>query len=100
MRAGGRGLTSGRERFALRRVLVTAQVALSLVLLVGALLFVGSLRKLLAVDAGFNPEGIVRVSTDFRSAHYPKERLRDRDPRSRRARCAPCRASSRRRRSC
>src|SRR5436190_12302384 len=76
MRAGGRGLTSGRERFALRRVLVSAQVALSLVLLVGALLFGGSLRKLLAVDAGFNPEGIVRVSTDFRSAKYPKERLR------------------------
>ena len=29
MRAGGRGLTSGRERFALRRALVTAQVAMS-----------------------------------------------------------------------
>ena len=37
MRAGGRGLTSGRDRFALRRALVTAQVAMSLVLLVGAL---------------------------------------------------------------
>ena len=76
MRAGGRGLTSGRERFALRRVLVAAQVALSLVLLVGALLFVGSLRKLLAVDAGFNSEGLVRVSADFRSAHYSKDRFR------------------------
>ena len=57
MRAGGRGLTAGRERFTLRRALVVAQVSLSLVLLVGALLFVRSLQKLLAVDAGFRPAG-------------------------------------------
>ncbi len=87
MRAGGRGLTSGRERFALRRALVTAQVALSLVLLVGALLFAGSLQKLLAVDAGFQPEGLLSVSLDLNSAHYPKERrpavIRDLDERLR-----------------
>ena len=76
MRAAGRGLTSGRERFALRRFLVTAQVALSLVLLVGALLFAGSLRKLLAVDAGFQADGLVAVSTDLRAAHYSEERLK------------------------
>jgi predicted permease len=75
MRAGGRGLTSGRERFALRRALVSAQVALSLVLLVGALLFAGSLRKLLAVDPGFHPEGLVSVSVDLRGMKLPKERL-------------------------
>jgi predicted permease len=75
MRAGGRGLTSGRERFALRRILVTAQVAMSLVLLVGALLFAGSLRKLVAVDPGFNPEGLVAVSVDLRGMKLPKERL-------------------------
>lgn len=55
MKAGGRGLTSTRERFGLRRVLVVAQVALSLVLLVGALLFVRSLRNLLAIDTGYRP---------------------------------------------
>ena len=66
MRAGGRGITAGRERFALRRALVTAQVALSLVLLVGALLFVRSLQKLLAVDPGFQPEGLVAVNIDLR----------------------------------
>ena len=55
MRSSGRGLTAGRERFSLRRVLVVAQVAMSLVLLAGALLFVRSLQKLLAVDTGFRP---------------------------------------------
>jgi predicted permease len=75
MRASGRGLTAGREKFSLRRALVVAQVAMSLVLLAGALLFVRSLQKLLAVDPGFRPEGIVAISVDYRAAHYPKERM-------------------------
>jgi putative ABC transport system permease protein len=75
MRAGGRGLTPGSGRFGLRRALVVAQVSLSLVLLVGALLFVRSLQKLLAVDAGFRAEGITTVELDLRPAHVGKERL-------------------------
>jgi predicted permease len=77
MRAGGRGLTGGREKFSLRRILVVAQVAMSLVLLAGALLFVRSLQKLLAVDPGFRPEGIVAVGVDYRAAHFPKDRIRE-----------------------
>jgi len=75
MRASSRGLTAGREKFSLRRALVVTQVAMSLVLLAGALLFVRSLQKLLAVDPGFRPEGIVAVSVDYRAAHFPKERI-------------------------
>jgi len=75
MRASGRGLTAGRERFSLRRILVVAQVSFSLVLLAGALLFVRSLRKLMDVDPGFRPEGIVAISVDMRAAQYPKERI-------------------------
>jgi putative ABC transport system permease protein len=75
MRSSGRGLTAGRERFSLRRILVVAQVSLSLVLLAGALLFVRSLQKLMDVDPGFRPEGIVAVSVEMRAAHYPKERI-------------------------
>ena len=48
-----------------------AQVALSLVLLVGALLFVRSLQKLLDVQPGFRPEGIVAVNID----HQPGEAI-------------------------
>ena len=43
---GGRGLTADRQRLAARRVLVVGQIAMSLVLVVGALLFVGTLRNL------------------------------------------------------
>ena len=74
MRVGARGATAGRERFGLRRVLVSTQVALSLVLLVGALLFVRSLQKLLAVDPGFQSEGILAVSLDLRRPNYAPER--------------------------
>jgi putative ABC transport system permease protein len=75
MRGAGRGMTAGRERFSLRRALVAAQVALSLVLLFGALLFVGSLRNLLAVNAGFHAEGVLSVSLDLRRLESTKERL-------------------------
>ncbi|HLJ50181.1 MAG TPA: ABC transporter permease [Bryobacteraceae bacterium] len=74
MRAGGRGLTAGRERFGLRRMLVVSQVALSLVLLVGALLFVRSLRNLTTLDAGFRQSGILIAAVDFSSLGLPQER--------------------------
>jgi putative ABC transport system permease protein len=75
MRSSGRGLTTGRDRFSLRRALVVAQISLSLVLLVGAFLFVRSLQKLLEVQPGFRPEGIVAVYLDLRPGHYSKDRL-------------------------
>jgi putative ABC transport system permease protein len=65
LKAGGRGNTAGRERFGLRRALVTVQVALSLVLLVGALLFSRSLGKLLSVDPGFRAKGILIMDLDL-----------------------------------
>jgi putative ABC transport system permease protein len=77
IRSSGRGLTAGREKFSLRRALVVAQVAMSMVLLAGALLFVRSLQNLLSIDPGFRPEGIVSVSVDYRAAHFPKERTNE-----------------------
>jgi hypothetical protein len=46
--------SDGRRRFALRKLLVVAQVALSLILLVGAGLFIRSLRYVQAIDPGFD----------------------------------------------
>jgi putative ABC transport system permease protein len=74
MRASGRGLTANRERFGLRRILVVTQVALSLVLLVGALLFVGSLRNLIGVDAGFRQDGILVTNLGFDKLKIPANR--------------------------
>jgi len=73
MRASGRGLTADRSRFGLRRMLVISQVALSLVLLVGALLFVGSLRNLSTLDPGFRENGLLITGIDI-SRHFPPAR--------------------------
>ena len=59
LRAGSRGLTMSRERFGLRRLLVVTQVALSLVLLLGALLFSRTLYNLLSIDTGFDQQVLV-----------------------------------------
>jgi putative ABC transport system permease protein len=64
LKSGVRG-TPGRERFGLRRILVTTQIALSLVLMVGALLFVRSLRNLMTVNAGFNQHGILIANVGY-----------------------------------
>jgi hypothetical protein len=74
MKAGSRGSSDTRERFGLRRTLVVVQVALSLVLVVGALLFVRSLRNLTTIDAGFRQDGLVVVNLDMRKAGVPVER--------------------------
>ena len=76
MKAGSRGSTDTRERFGLRRALVIAQVALSLVLVVGALLFVRSFRNLMTVDAGFTQQNLLIARLDFRRTGFPEARLR------------------------
>ena len=74
MKTSSRSLTASRELFGLRQALVVSQVALSLVLLVGALLFSGSLRNLLAVDAGFQQNGVLIAEVDFSRFKIPSER--------------------------
>ena len=73
MKAGTRGAIGGRERVGMRRILVVAQVALSMVLLVGAFLFVRSFRKLITVDAGFRQTGILVAEFDFTQLNMPVE---------------------------
>jgi putative ABC transport system permease protein len=74
MKAGGRGMTASRERFSLRRVLAVAQVALSLVLVAGALLFSRSLGNLLTVDKGFREEGVLIAAVNFQRLNLPVDR--------------------------
>jgi putative ABC transport system permease protein len=72
LRSGARGLTA--SRFGWRRALVATQIALSLVLLVGALLFSRSLRNLMTLDAGFRQDGILIAYVDFGKLSVPVER--------------------------
>jgi putative ABC transport system permease protein len=74
MKSGGRGLTANREGVSLRRVLVVSQVALSLVLLVGALLFTRSLFNLMTLDAGFTQDGILQTDINLASLNLPSDR--------------------------
>ena len=71
LKAASRGMTAGRERFGLRRMLVVSQVALSLVLLVGSLLFVRTLRNLLTLDPGFRQESTIVAALDLSHDKIP-----------------------------
>jgi len=75
MRASGRGMTEGRGAFTLRRGLVIGQLAVSLVLLVGALRFVRTFQNLAAVDLGFPTTGVVAAEFDFRRANVASDAL-------------------------
>ena len=72
LKTGGRGMTGGRERFRFQRALVASQVALSLVLLAGALLFARSLRNLMTRDPGFQQNGVLIADVDFTRLKLPE----------------------------
>jgi len=71
MTASGRGTTAGRDRHSMRRALVVSQVALSLVLLVGALLFVRTLQNLEKVETGFHRTNVLVSTMDFTALNIP-----------------------------
>lgn len=73
LRAEGVGGTSGRRAVLLRAGLVTAQVALSFVLLVGTGLMFRSLRSAVAVDPGFEPAGLVTAEVSLPEMRYPDD---------------------------
>jgi cell division protein FtsX len=68
--ANGRGSVGGHGRVQTGRILGMAQVALSLVLLVGAALFVRSLHKLLAQNMGYDRDHLLMVMIDPVAAGY------------------------------
>jgi hypothetical protein len=61
LREAGRGLTAGHHR--LRSALVVAQVAVALVLLVGASLLIRSFQRLMDVDPGFQARHLLAIAT-------------------------------------
>jgi putative ABC transport system permease protein len=58
-----RGTIGGRQQRRLRTTLVIAEIALSLVLVAGAGLLVATVSRLLTVDVGFDPRGVMTART-------------------------------------
>jgi predicted permease len=73
----GAGSVLGGGQVRLRKGLVVVQVALSLLLLIGAGLFVRSLRNLLTLDTGFKTSNLVTFSIDPRLNGYTLARMKD-----------------------
>jgi predicted permease len=73
MRGGSRGPTSGRQSVTIRRALVALQIALSLSLLFGSLLFVRTLRNVLNVDPGFRAEGLIVAQLNLTGLETPAD---------------------------
>jgi predicted permease len=74
--AMGRGLRTELPRAGrLRQGLAALQLALSLVLLVGALLFLVTLKHLREVDLGFDPSNVTTMQVDLKSHGYDAPRI-------------------------
>jgi putative ABC transport system permease protein len=72
LKEGGRSATGGAARRRVRSSLVVAEVALSLVLLIGAGLLLKSFFRLRAVNPGFNPHGVLTMQIDLSGPNYQK----------------------------
>jgi predicted permease len=68
-------LTSGGSRFELRKLLVVSQVALSLLLLIGAGLFVRTLQNLKGIEPGFRADKVLLLSLNPGLNGYSPERV-------------------------
>jgi putative ABC transport system permease protein len=72
LKEGYRTVTEGRTRHHLREILVVSEVALALVLLIGAGLLVKSYLRLQGVDPGFKADHILKLTMDLTPSKYPK----------------------------
>jgi putative ABC transport system permease protein len=74
MKANARGVVESHSRFSLGKALVAAQVALSLVLLIGAGLMLQTFAKLATLDTGFDKNKVLLIRADPRYANVPLDR--------------------------
>ncbi len=71
MRDHARGMTAGSSRVRFRRTLVALEVALSVVLVIGAALMMRSFAALQRIDPGFDPEGVLTARISLPQTDYP-----------------------------
>jgi putative ABC transport system permease protein len=74
LHAQGRGNTASRSRHRTRHLLMGAQVALALVLLVASSLLVRSFQKLRAIDPGFDPSSALTFRLGLPDREFPNRR--------------------------
>jgi putative ABC transport system permease protein len=67
-----RGATAGRSRGAMRSVLVVSEVALAVMLVIGAGLLIKSFWRISRVDTGFNAEGVAKAEFQLPGTRYPR----------------------------
>jgi predicted permease len=72
------GSTTAAARTGFRRILVAAQIAISMLLLTGALLFARSLGRLESQPLGFDSEHLITASLAPPTRHYPSAAARTR----------------------
>jgi putative ABC transport system permease protein len=72
LRSEGRGATSGRRRNLMRNLLVVSQVALSVLLVVGAGLLLRNFIQLRTASAGFDPRNLLTMNISLAPARYDK----------------------------
>ena len=72
LKESGRGATPGSRSAGLRRVLVVAQIALSLVLLAGAGLLIESFERVARGNLGFRPDRVLGVEVFLAANRYPE----------------------------
>jgi putative ABC transport system permease protein len=73
LKEGGRNAGQGSRNHRLRNAFVVTQVALALVLLVGAGLLIKSLNRLNSVDPGFDPNQLMTMRVNLPSRKYDSE---------------------------
>jgi putative ABC transport system permease protein len=72
LKSGGRGASGGVRRH-VRSALVAGEVALAVVLVIGAALLVRTVRNLASVDAGFDRSRLVTFSMTLPQVNYPRQ---------------------------
>jgi putative ABC transport system permease protein len=70
LRESGRSHTGGRGHSRFRSILVVAEVALAVILLVGAGLMIKSFWRLATADLGYDPEGVLTAKIDLAGDRY------------------------------
>jgi putative ABC transport system permease protein len=70
LKEGGRSSSGGARKTSLLNALVVVEIAMSLVLLIGAGLMLKSFYNLYQVESGFNPENVIRMRVSLSGANY------------------------------